>query len=147
MMSMMSGRKRGCIWLIVLLCVASSVGRGDDSSHAGEQQGLSVRRVSCDEIETVWRELCQLGGCEPREDGGCRKRSASGDCSTMKGCVQGESPEMLVRALFLHRRARSCVCYASRLSPYAFATGLAASSDAAGRARGYRVHPPSCPRH
>ena len=61
---------------------------------AAAEQEPHLKFVSCDEMVAAggeaWRELCVRGGCQPRADGGCRKRSASGDCSTFKGCVQGE---------------------------------------------------------
>lgn len=57
--------------------------------------GQNEPPVSCDDISDVWQELCRQGGCEPRADGGCRKRSASGVCTTMAGCVQGHDLESL----------------------------------------------------
>ena len=85
--------------LLLLLSLATRY-RADDGVAspspvpAAAEQEPHLKFVSCDEMVAAggeaWRELCVRGGCQPRADGGCRKRSASGDCSTFKGCVQGE---------------------------------------------------------
>ena len=86
--------------LLLLLYVAATGGLVDGDAAAADDPSASAsaapgRRVSCDDIAEVWRDLCRERRCEPREDGGCRKRSASGDCSTMRGCVQGNDIEGL----------------------------------------------------
>jgi len=82
--------------ILLLLYVAATGGLSDEDATVERDPSLtSGRRVSCEDIAEVWRDLCRQRLCEPREDGGCRKQSASGECSTMRGCVQGNNIDKL----------------------------------------------------
>lgn len=50
---------------------------------------LPDKAPGCDVVKDQWQDLCARGECIPREDGGCRKKSASGVSSTFAGCNQG----------------------------------------------------------
>jgi hypothetical protein len=79
---------------VVLVMILAAGGQGELPSLNQVLQSAAdapEQAVSCDDIGDVWQELCRQGGCEPRADGGCRKRSASGVCTTMAGCVQGRN--------------------------------------------------------
>ena len=68
-------------------------GGGSEGKLPTLQEVVEPPPASCDDIADVWQELCRAGRCEPRADGGCRKRSASGVCTTFAGCVQGHNLE------------------------------------------------------
>lgn len=63
-----------------------------ESSQAEDPPVFEVD--NCDNVLEFWKDLCLQGKCIPRTDGGCRKPSASGVCTTRGGCMQGDLDSM-----------------------------------------------------